>query len=158
MDVAARARDTLNRIANAALATVAPNGSPWNSPVYVAHDASVFYWSSHVDAVHSRNIAVNPCVFLVIFDSTAPDATGHGVYVRAQAKALVDARSIDVALQILARRKQTRPESAADFISPHRRRVYEAVADAAWTNVVHEHEGRIFDERVTLDLTGPWPA
>lgn len=62
------------------------------------------YWSSLADAVHSVNIGANSAVFLAVFDSTAPDASGHGVYVRAAARELVDRESI---ARLLLRR--TRP-------------------------------------------------
>ena len=146
------ARTTLAQISNAALATVCPDGRPWNSPVFIAFDGYAFYWASLLDSVHSRNIAVNPDVFLVVFDSIRDDATGHGVYVRAQARELRDASSVTAALQALARRRQEATRPAADFMAPHRHRVYEAVPEAFWTNVVRSIEGHTCDERVPVDL------
>ena len=146
------AHETLHRIANAALATVSAESVPWNSPVFVAFDGRAFYWISYVDAVHSRNIAANDAVFLVIFDSTAADHTGQCVYVRATARALTDERAIGTALESLARRKREAPRRTADFMAPSDRRVYEAVPTMVWTNVVHEQADRVFDERVTIAL------
>jgi general stress protein 26 len=149
----ARVRQTLERIANASLATVSPDGRPWNSPLYVAFDARLtFYWSSHNDAIHSQNIAANPEVMFIVFDSTATDRTGHAVYVRGTARELVDETAIDAALHCLAKRKNERTKDSSEFIGPHPRRVYAAVPASIWTNVVKEQGGHYFDERVDLDV------
>jgi general stress protein 26 len=149
-----RIRRTLERITNASLATVSPDGRPWNSPLYVAFDSNLtFYWSSHNDATHSRNIAANLGVMFVVFDSTAPDQTGQAVYIRGTARELVDEQAIDVALKCLAERKNEPPKISSDFTGPHPRRVYAAVPDAIWTNVVIEQSGHYFDERVDVDVT-----
>jgi nitroimidazol reductase NimA-like FMN-containing flavoprotein (pyridoxamine 5'-phosphate oxidase superfamily) len=150
--LADEAHRTLNRITYAALATVSADGRAWNAPVYVAFDRPAFYWSSHNDAQHSRNIAANPSVMLVVFDSTAPDASGHGVYVRATARELTDAASIERGLQALAARRNEPVRPVADFLAPHARRVYEAVTEEAWTNVVLHEDVYYFDERMSIEL------
>src|SRR5215204_3537482 len=102
LDLITRARRTLERVINASLATVTPDGRPWNSPIFVAFDADVrFYWSSHLDAAHSRNIAARPDVCLVVFDSTEPDESGNGVYIRATAREVLDEPSIRAGLECL---------------------------------------------------------
>ncbi|HEX7798656.1 MAG TPA: pyridoxamine 5'-phosphate oxidase family protein [Vicinamibacterales bacterium] len=152
MMLADEAHHTLNRITYAALATVSTDGRPWNAPLYVAFDRRACYWSSHNDAQHSRNIAVNPTVMLVVFDSTASDASGHGVYIRAKARELTDAASIERGLQALAARRNDPVRPVADFLAPHARRVYEAVAEEVWTNVT-QHDGvYYFDERIPIEL------
>jgi len=152
MMVADEAHRTLNRITYATVATVAADGRPWNAPLYVAFDRRAFYWSSHYDAQHSRNIAVNPSVMLVVFDSTVPDASGHGVYVRATARELIDAGSIERALLALAARRDEPVKPAADFLAPHTQRVYEAVAEEVWTNVVQQEGVYYFDKRIPIEL------
>lgn len=53
-----------------ALATADADGVPWATPVEFACDDDLrFYWTSHVDARHSRNVRANPRVGAVIFDS-----------------------------------------------------------------------------------------
>lgn len=146
------AHRTLNRIVYAALATVSSDGRPWNAPLYVARDGRAFYWSSHNDAHHSRNIAANPSVMLVVFDSTAADADGHGVYVRATAHELTDPASIARGLQLLAARRQEPVPPVTDFNAPNARRVYEAVAEEVWTNVVQGNRAYFFDERIPIEL------
>ena len=152
-DIVQRATRTLMRITNAALATVSPEGYPWNSPLFVAFDRNLtFYWSSHLDAVHSVNVAANPAVFLVVFDSTTPDQSGHAVYLRGLARELVDESAIRTALECLARRRNEPPKPPGDFMPPHRRRVYAAIPDVIWTNIVTEEHGHHSDKRVIVDL------
>jgi hypothetical protein len=153
MTLEERARQTLETVINASLATVCGDGRPWNTPLYVAFDRSLtFYWRSRVEAVHSRNIATSPDVLLVVFDSMRPDASGHAVYVRGRARELGDEASVTKALQCLAERRHESAPQAGEFMAPQPRRVYEAVADEVWTNVVKEGDGHIFDERVRVDL------
>jgi hypothetical protein len=157
MNIEREARRTLARIANAGLATAARDGTPWNSAVYFAFDGRAFYWSSHRDAVHSRNIAANPSVFLLVFDSTADDDSGHGVYSRACARELTTERSIEIALGALAQRRGQSRRPTADFMGDHPRRMYEAVPETCWTNIVRQRDDYYYDERVLLDL-GPGPS
>jgi hypothetical protein len=146
------AADTLRRVPNAAIATVSPDGHPWNSPLFVALDETlVVYWSSHNDAIHSINIASHPQVFIVIFDSIAADASGHAVYIPALARELTDETSIADALKVLADRKGEPVKSAQDFLGPHPRRVYRADPSAIWTNVVKQRDGHYLDVRVEID-------
>jgi nitroimidazol reductase NimA-like FMN-containing flavoprotein (pyridoxamine 5'-phosphate oxidase superfamily) len=152
IDLIARARTTLSNIANASLATVGADGHPWNTPVFVAFDEELtFYWSSQWRSVHSQNIAHHPQVTLVVFDSRADDDSGHAVYVAATARELTDAAEIGTALERLAKRRGKPPKPAEDFTGTHPRRVYAAVPHTLWTNVVHERDGHVFDERVVID-------
>lgn len=71
------------------LATVCEDGSPWNSPV--AHSPLkdlVFYWGSTEDSIHSQNIRRDERAFVVIYDSTAPEGKGEGVYMKGEAEEL----------------------------------------------------------------------
>jgi len=146
------AADTLRKVSNAAIATVSPDGRPWNSPLIVALDETlVVYWSSHNDAIHSINIANDPQVFIVIFDSIAADASGHAVYIQALARELTDETSVAHALRVIANRKGERVKAAQDFLGPHPRRVYRADPYAVWTNVVEQRDGHYFDVRVEID-------
>jgi nitroimidazol reductase NimA-like FMN-containing flavoprotein (pyridoxamine 5'-phosphate oxidase superfamily) len=155
MMLADEAHRTLDRITYAVLATVSADGRPWNAPLYVAFDRRAFYWSSHRDAQHSRNIAVNPSVMLVVFDSTLSDASGHGVYVRASAHELIDAASIERALLALAARRNEPVRPVDDFRGPHAQRVYEAVTEEVWTNVLQRQGVYYFDQRVPIELEVP---
>ncbi|MGH3425997.1 MAG: pyridoxamine 5'-phosphate oxidase family protein [Mycobacteriales bacterium] len=71
----------LSRVEYAALATSSPSGEPWNSPVYTAYDDELnLYWTSAASSMHSQNIRSSGRAFLVIYNSTAPEGTGEGLY------------------------------------------------------------------------------
>src|SRR5687768_12593809 len=55
------------------LGTAHPDGHPRVSPVFFNHhEHRSFYWVSEPDAQHSRNIAADPRVNAVVFDSSHP--------------------------------------------------------------------------------------
>ena len=126
--------------------------------MFAAFDGRAFYWSSLAEAVHSVNIAANSRVFLAIFDSTVPDKSGHGVYVRATVRELTDRRSIAIGLEALAARKRETSKPVEDHVAPQPRRVYEAVPESMWTNVLHEDHGYYFDERIEISIADLRPA
>jgi hypothetical protein len=66
----------------------------------------------------------------------------------ATARELSGHASIEAALKCLGKRKNEPPKAASDFTGTHPRRVYEAIADVFWTNVLTKEEGHYFDERV----------
>src|SRR3990167_5717173 len=78
-----KAKKEINDRIYLSLATVDENSSPWNAPVYSAFDQKYnFYWMSAVTSQHSKNIRFNSKTFSVIYDSTVPEGTGFGVYLR----------------------------------------------------------------------------
>lgn len=73
------------------IATVCDDGAPWSVPVHFAYDSTHIYWFSHEETVHSKNIARDGRVFIVIFDSrqTAESLGDRGaVYVSSKATKL----------------------------------------------------------------------
>lgn len=66
-----RAKEIIKEILYITIATTSREGQPWNSPVYSAFDESYnFYWASDQNGQHSKNIAENNKIFIVIYDST----------------------------------------------------------------------------------------
>ncbi|WDV49778.1 pyridoxamine 5'-phosphate oxidase family protein [Streptomyces coeruleorubidus] len=54
------------------LATVGADGAPWASPVfYSTEDGRDLYWVSSPEVTHSRNIAHEPRIGIVLHDSRA---------------------------------------------------------------------------------------
>ncbi|MDC0773421.1 pyridoxamine 5'-phosphate oxidase family protein [Streptomyces sp. HD] len=73
------------------LATVGPDGAPWAAPVfYSTEDGRDFYWVSSPEVTHSRNLAHEPRVGIVIHDSRAPVGTAgpRALYLAATATEL----------------------------------------------------------------------
>lgn len=82
------------------LATSDASGTPWAIPVEYACDKhGRFYWSSLVEARHSRNVRVNPRAAASIFDSTqvpGVHAEAQGIYVEGSVEEFRDDDLADV--------------------------------------------------------------
>lgn len=154
MPGAERAKEIIEKILYLTIASVSEDGQPWNTPVYSAYDKNYnFYWASDQNGQHSRNIRANPNVFLVIYDSTVPEGTGEGVYIKAKAYELADEKEIKDALAPLYTRKHQDPEKRrpAEFLGGYPRRVYKAVPEKFWMNADGEKDGNYIDVRVELE-------
>ncbi|MEI9966474.1 MAG: pyridoxamine 5'-phosphate oxidase family protein [Candidatus Moraniibacteriota bacterium] len=145
-----KAKRILSGISYATVATVTPEGKAWNSPV--AHDMDEnhnIYWFSDKENEHSKNIRNNPSIFIVIYDSTAPDGEGEGVYIEALAEELTNEVEIDTVLRINPNNK----EKGSDFLGENVRRCYKAIPQRMWLNDAEEKDGVfIRDYRVEIDL------
>jgi general stress protein 26 len=79
----------LKHIKYMTLATVCADGSPWNTPVAPTFDKDLtFRWGSNEHSVHSENVRNEKRVFVVIYDSTAEEGVGEGVYMKGIAEEL----------------------------------------------------------------------
>jgi nitroimidazol reductase NimA-like FMN-containing flavoprotein (pyridoxamine 5'-phosphate oxidase superfamily) len=75
------ARDVLESNRYVVLGTAHPDGHPRVSPVYFNHhEHRALYWVSSPDAQHSHNIATDPRVNAVVFDSSVPSPQTRAVY------------------------------------------------------------------------------
>lgn len=126
------------------LATAGADGVPWPSPVwFAARGLEMFVWASKPGARHSLNIAENPRVSLVIFDSGKAPGTGSALYVAADA-AQVDDSSFDGALAIYNTRSVERglgEWSSTQLQGPARHRLYLAITREAF--VLDDHDERV---------------
>ncbi len=156
MDLVAKAKSIIQKILYITIATVDANGQPWNSPVYSAFDEAYnFYWASDQNGQHSKNIAANNKIFIVIYDSTAPEGTGEGVYIQAKAYMLTQTEEIEHALRYLDGRvnKKKDPQTRlAQFQGEKPRRVYKAVPEKVWINDDGDIDGNYIDIRREVDL------
>lgn len=151
-DYSQRAVKIIKQIKYATLATVTPDGKPWNSPVAHEYDQDLnIYWFSDKDNQHSKNARANGEVFIVIYDSTVPWGEGEGLYMQARVTELSDPSEISYARRI---RKGPDMDSPDDFMGDAIRRVYKAVPQKVWMNDAELKEGVfIRDYRVELDLS-----
>jgi nitroimidazol reductase NimA-like FMN-containing flavoprotein (pyridoxamine 5'-phosphate oxidase superfamily) len=63
------------------LGTAHPDGHPRVSPVYFnQHEHRAFYWVSSPNSQHSSNLAADPRLNAVIFDSSVPPPQTRAVY------------------------------------------------------------------------------
>ena len=135
------------------IATVTGDGRPWNTPVYAAYNERYeFFWASWQDNQHSQNIREGSSVFLTIYNSTAPEGTGEGVYIQAKAFELTDPEEIMKALPYYYGRKNKQPREAKEFLAPYPRRMYKALPEHFWINDNAQIEGNDVDTRVEVTL------
>ncbi len=152
--VSERAKEIIEKIIYITIASVTPEGKPWNSPVYSAYDKETytFYWVSPRRTQHSQNIGKNPDVFLVIYDSTVPEGTGEGVYIQAHASEVTDLKEMAKAIYLLYSRKNKPLREISRFLDMRPRRIYKAVPEKVWMNDSERVGDEDLDIRVETKL------
>jgi hypothetical protein len=142
-DLPARLQAILERIPYATIATVCANGQPWNSPVYARIDEDLHvYWVSWTSNQHSQNIACNPCIFVVIYDSRVPEGTGLGLYLQMRARSVLNTARVQDIRRRLFHRTDTWP-----LVGDNPRRLYEAIPEKIWHNSHDYLNGSYIDTR-----------
>jgi uncharacterized protein YhbP (UPF0306 family) len=135
------------------IASITPDGKPWNSPLYCAFDEHLnYYWLSWKENQHSENIRKNSSVFVTIYDSTIPASTGFGVYFEGKAYELNNPIEMLTGLRKIYGREKRKPRDVIQFLSKFPRRVYKFVPEKAWVNGEGEIDGNYIDNRTELDL------
>lgn len=80
-------KNILSNVRYATLSTADKNGKAWAAPVwYVFDDNNALYWWSPVNSQHSKNVKRSGEVYITIFNSTASEGEGLGLYIRAEAE------------------------------------------------------------------------
>jgi hypothetical protein len=150
-DLAAEARGILDSSLYMVLGTANDDGRPWVTPVYYAAEGyTEFYWVSSPEREHSRNVAGQPEVSIVVFDSGAPIGTGQGVYMAARAEKLAGG-DLERGIDVFSRRSQehgARPWTPEDVLPPAAVRLYRATASEHW---VLDPQGSA-DQRIPVQL------
>lgn len=147
-----RASEILKKIKYATLATVTPEGLPWNSPVAHELDSSLnIYWVSDKEGQHSKNVMANKRVFIVIYNSTVPEGDGEGVYIQANVEQVTDPAEI---LKVRRIKKGSHFEQSPDsFLGESIRYMYKAVPEKVWMNDAEIKDGVfIRDYRVEVSI------
>ncbi len=149
-----RAKEIIEKIIYITIASVTPEGKPWNSPVYSAYDRNnyTFYWVSPKATQHSENIINNPNVFLAIYDSTVPEGTGEGVYVQGHASVVTDVKEMTRAIYLLYTRKGKSLRDVSRFLDLKPRRIYKAVPEKVWLNSTERIGDEGIDIRIEIEL------
>jgi hypothetical protein len=131
------ARAILSRIEYATIATVDTEGNPWNAPVYVAFDdAYTFYWGSHTESQHSKNIHANGKAFLVLYNSTMRPGTGEGVYIKVVCSEITDLATIKAVHALIQKRRHPIPYWSLEKITHPNSPIhlYQGVPEKMWLN------------------------
>lgn len=151
------AKAILAQVPYITLATVGPDGLPWNTPVYAAFDEAYrFFWVSARQARHSQNIRGNNQAAIVVYDSTVPPGTGKGLYIEARADELTDAEEIAHALVALKNRGWATAPSVQEMLETSARpsRAYAAVSQRMWISADETVNGYQVDARAEIHLLG----
>jgi hypothetical protein len=136
-----RARELLTAVRYVNIATASRVGVPWNTPVYAVWTSELTcYWSSWIQAEHSRNIRENDQVFLTLYDSTRPRGTNNlrCLYLRARAEEVAEPSEIANASAALYPGEDI--SAAIVFSGASVKRVYKAIPEQAWLNDRSERE------------------
>ena len=132
-----RAQALVSTVGNAAMATVNADGSPHNTPLFVAFspDFMTVYWSSNPGSLHSKNVERTKQAYLVLF--TADD--GGGLYFPVEAVESAGGEQLAVGLtayniaRVVHGRKQ--PLLTAAFEPPNIQRLYRATVSSFSINL-----------------------
>jgi uncharacterized protein YhbP (UPF0306 family) len=143
----------IKRIEYINIASITPEGKPWNTPVYTAFDKELnFYWFSWKKNQHSVNIRNNPNVFVTIYDSTQIAGTGTGVYFQGQAKELINPVEIIIGMKVVYNRVKHKLRAIREFMTHYPRRVYRFTPEKVWINGDSDINGNFIDIREEIDL------
>lgn len=128
------------------LASVCADGRPWNTPVRGYFDDELnLYWASWPKNQHSQNIALNPDVFAVIYDSRASEGDGIGIYMQMTAEILTRESQIKQARTIYT--TNFGENSHNPFTGECPRRLYKAAPRKLWFNSDAYIKGNFIDVR-----------
>jgi len=145
----------LNSTQYATISTVDEKGSPWAAPVwYVVDESNSVYWWSPKDSQHSKNIAVNPEVYITIFDSTLPEGKGLGLYIRAEALELSEEDELQKAVKLYNASTEVFKLNLENCLGKSPTRVYKATPSKMWVNADSQVNGYFIDTRKELNLEG----
>ena len=142
-------QNILETIRYATISTVDTDGKPWAAPVWYVCDNDNIYWWSPIETQHSKNIIQNPEIYVTVFDSTAPEGEGSGLYFRADATELAD-DELDKAMEIYNNSTTIFKLDKNNCMGSAPTRMYKAVIKEAWKNDGIEREGYYVDKRVSL--------
>lgn len=147
-------RQLLEESLYATIATVCSDGHPWNTPVRGYFDENLnLYWASWTKNQHSRNIAHNPRIFVVVYDSHAPEGQAVGLYLEMAAQLVEDRHAVRKARRMY---KTTFGETGVHepFVGECPRRLYKAVPTKLWVNDESFIRGNFVDIRREFSLAG----
>ena len=135
------------------IASVTPEGEPWNSPVYCAYDKQLhFFWHSWKENQHSINVAQHPRVFVTLYDSTVPEGTGFGVYFQGTVSVVTDPAPLLHALTHMYQRTGKKALAIKFFLHTFPRRAYQFTPTKVWVNGDGKLNTQFIDIREELNL------
>jgi len=151
-----KAKDIIASNIYMTIASASTDGQPWVSPVFFACDSDYnLFWVSNKDARHSKLLRKNPCAAIVMFDSTAPEGEGCGVYFETQITELSDDADITHAMKILGERvtkDEFKVKDKSEVTGDGAWRIYRATPQEVSILTSGEVNGQFIDFRQVIDL------
>jgi nitroimidazol reductase NimA-like FMN-containing flavoprotein (pyridoxamine 5'-phosphate oxidase superfamily) len=154
MELVERAIEVLKASKYINVATITPEGLPWNTPLYARYDANLhFYWSSWIGAQHSENIRNNPNVFITLYDTNRRrfDNNRRCAYFAGRAVELSESEEIEEPLLLLYGDDWTNPRTP-DYVGESIRRIYRATVDRCWLNDRSDKEVTKETQKMRVDV------
>ena len=150
-DLPKRFQELLERVRYATIATVGADRQPWNSPVVGTFDSDMnLYWISWQENQHSKNVAANPRIFVVVYDSQAPEGQGEGLYLQMRAKIVDSVKGVETARKVYDSGFFSHTFSHEQFLGDCPQRIYKAEPERIWYNADGNLQGHFIDTRVEL--------
>lgn len=144
-----RVKTLLQAIRYATISTIDKDGEPWAAPVWYVFDYNNIYWWSPIDSQHSKNIAHSSNIYITIFDSTAPEGDGFGLYIRAEAEILTD-DELDSAIDLYNQSTKIFKLDQENCTGNAPTRMYKAIVTQRWVSDGVEQDGFYIDKRVRV--------
>jgi len=145
-----KGKKILKQIRYATLSTVDETGAPWAAPVwYVFDDNFDIYWWSPTEAQHSKNININPNIYVTIFNSALPEGEGIGLYLRVRASEVSEGE-LDAAIELYNSSTKIFKLDRENCTGSAPTKIYKAVTKEGWTNDGVTKEGFYIDKRLAL--------
>ena len=139
------------------IATASKDGKPWVSPVFFVYDKSYnLYWVSNKEALHSKLLRGNPQASIVIFDSSATEGQGDGVYFETKVEELSNQKETNDAMELFNKRvtqDEFRIKKVGEVTKSGVWRIYKAIPFRISKLTEGEFiNGQYVDKRVNIKL------
>jgi hypothetical protein len=152
-DLPQQIQSILTECRYAVIATVCPDGTPWNTPLAVSfNDQLNMYWASARQSQHSLNIAHNPDIFAVLF-ATSGLYEGSGLYLRMHAGPLETPAAVAQALQTYDASMLKTHCPDINFLGACPTRLYKAEPVHVWRNDSAIQNGFFVDMRQEIPVS-----
>jgi len=148
-----RAKERLQSVRHASMATVNEDGSPHNTPFLFLHDdkLTTIYWGSHPESQHSQNVLRTGQIFVAVYDAQERG----GLYLRADRGRIAEGEELDAALLVhnaFRMRNGAEPIDVAYYQGDSPQRMWAATVTGLWINgSERDDDGRLIkDYRIEI--------
>jgi hypothetical protein len=144
----ARAKELLQTVQHATMATVNEDGSPHNTPFYFLHDTALeyIYWGSHPNSLHSQNVLRTGQIFVVVYDAYKRG----GLYIKADNGHPLEGKELEKSLAVhnqFRAKENKAPLPLTYYSNTNPQRMWSAKTKAFWVNgALRDKDGRTSED------------